>query len=430
MPRQARFEGVHDPLHARALVVDDGERQVALLAVDAIGFHSSVMGPGRHFRRELGRAIEERAGIGSEAVLLAASHAHSTPETLDITLLHEVEGAVEWLELLIGQLTAVVIEARESLQPARLKFGRGRARGIAANRRQLLADGGMYQPAAGPPPAPVVRPGLLDEEVGVLLVEFDDGGYSVLANFACHPVSVQVQPLVSADYPGVACSLVEKAAPGCRHCLFTQGADGDVNPLRGGQHEDFGDVARYGQILGGELLEVIARLRAPEVEPMPSVVDARLEPVALPIRPLPDPEPLRRTIAEAREAAEKATDDEERFTLLNQGRVAAEALCTIELGSEPFRTGVQVMRLGDVALVGCPGELFVALGLEIKQQAAAPHALVVGYANDYAGYLSTPAAFAEGGYETSLGPWCRIGPEGGRMIVDAGLNLVHRMWTE
>jgi hypothetical protein len=386
------------------------------------------MGPDRNFRQEVCRAVEARTGIAPERVMLAASHAHSTPETLDITPLYEVESAGEWLELLGGQLAAAAAAAQRGMRPARLKFGQGRATGIAANRRQLLADGRFHQPSAGVPAAPVVRPGLLDEEVGVLLVEFADGGHSVLINFACHPVSVQVQPLVSADYPGVACALVEGAVPECCHCLFAQGADGDVNPLRGGQRKDFGDVARYGRILGGEVLKVVARLQDPETEAMAPAVGAALEEAALPVRDLPDPEPYRRVEAEAR-AALAVADDPERFDLRNQARVAAEALRAIEMGTGPLRVPVQVLRLGDAALVGCPGELFVQLGLEIKRQAASPHALVIGYANDYAGYLSTPAAFEEGGYETSLGPWCRVGPAGGRMVVDAGLRLVRRLWA-
>ncbi|MFA6107996.1 MAG: hypothetical protein WDA75_04420 [Candidatus Latescibacterota bacterium] len=430
VPRQARFEGVHDPLHARALVIEgEGNKVVALVAVDAIGLSSRILGPGRHLRDEICRAVEAEAGIPPQGVMLAASHAHSTPETLDLTPLYQVEGAVAWLEELIRQLAQVTAEARSRIRPVRLKYGVGHAEGIAINRRQLRRDGTFWDPAVGPSPVPLLRPGLLDEEVGVLVAEWGDRTFSALLNFTCHAVSVQVQPLVSADYPGVACRIIENLIPECRHCLFTQGADGDVNPIRGGDKQDFGDVARYGQILGGEALKVIARLRAPEAPAMPSIVDAAIEEVHLPGRELPDPEPLVRAAAEARAAAARAIDDRERYTRLNQLRAAEESLRTIELARQPMRVPVQVLRLGDLALVGCPGEMFVQLGLEIKQQTAAPHALVVGYANDYAGYLSTPTAFLEGGYETSLGPWTQVGPTGGRMVVDAALALVHRLWV-
>ena len=352
----------------------------------------------------------------------------STPETLDITPLYEVDGAVAWAEGLCSQLADAVAEAQCGTQPARLRSGAGEARGIAVNRRQLLADGSFWQPAHGPPPHPVVRSGALDEAVGIVLLELEDGTCSALANFACHAVSVQVQPLVSADYPGVACGLVEDVIPQVRHCLFAQGACGNINPADGGGRKSFEDVSRYGHILGGEIIEVAQQARAEGAADMTPVIGSAQEPLALPVRELPDPEPYRRDAEAARLELATAVSDEQRFEIGNRVRAAEESLRTIEMGPGPLETVVQAIRLGDVALVGCPGELFAELGLEIKQQSVAPHTLVVGYANDYCGYLSTPAAFEEGGYETSLGPWCRVGPDGGRLVVDAALRLTRQLW--
>jgi len=430
VPRQAYFDGVHDPLHARALVVEDGARQIAVVTADAIGFSDRILGPGRSFLAEFHEAVTDSTGIPPEAVMLAASHAHSTPETLDITPLYEVDGAVAWAEGLCTQLADAVAQAQANSQRAQMKSGAGEAHGIAVNRRQVLADGRFWQPAHGPAPCPVVRPGALDEAVGMVLFEFEDGTCSLLANFACHAVSVQVQPLVSADYPGVACSLVEEVIPRVRHCLFTQGACGNINPAGGGGNKSFGDVSRYGHILGGEIIKVVEQLRAETVADMAPAIGAAQELLALPVRELPDPVPYRRTAEAARSALATAATDEERFERGNQVRAAEESLRTIEMGSEPLETVVQAMRLGHVALVGCPGELFAELGLEIKQQSVAAHTLVVGYANDYAGYLSTPTAFEEGGYETSLGPWCRVGPAGGRLVVDAALRLTRQLWMD
>ena len=430
VPRQAYFDGVHDPLHARALVVEDGSRQIAVVTADAIGFSDRILGPGRSFRAQFHRAVTDRTEIPPEAVMLAASHAHSTPETLDITPLHEVDGAVAWAEGLCTQLADAVGEAQANAQPARMKRGDGEARGIAVNRRQVLADGRFWQPAMGPAPCPVVRTGVLDETVGIVLLEFEDGTCSVLANFACHAVSVQVQPLVCADYPGVACGLVEEVIPQVRHCLFAQGACGNINPVGGGGNKSFEDVSRYGHILGGEIIEVVEQLRADDLPDMAPVIGAVQEPLALPVREMPDAAPYQRDADEARSALATADSDEKRFETANRVRAAEESLRTIEMGSGQLETVIQVMRLGDVALAGCPGELFAELGLEIKQQSVAAQTLVVGYANDYAGYLSTPTAFEEGGYETSLGPWCRVGPAGGRLVVDAALRLTRQLWME
>ncbi|MFC1526262.1 neutral/alkaline non-lysosomal ceramidase N-terminal domain-containing protein [Candidatus Latescibacterota bacterium] len=430
VPRQAPFEGIHDALHARALVADDGDRQVAVVTADAIGFSDRILGPGRSFRQEFRRQVSQRSGLDPEAVMLAASHAHSTPETLDITPLHEVDGAVSWAEGLAAQLAELVAEARSRLQPARLKAGSGRAEGIAANRRQLLRDGSFWQPAHGDPSGPVVRTGQTDEEVGVLLVELEDGTCSALVNFTCHPVSVQVQPLVSADYPGAACSLVEDVIPELQHCLFTQGACGNINPRGGGMHRSFADVSRYGHLLGSAVIGVVERLRVPEVGAMSPTVGAATVNMELPVRDLPPPQPYREARDRARARVEAVGDGEGAFEAANALRSAEETLRTVEMEDAPLATVSQAIRLGEVCLAGCPGEPFVELGLEIKAQSPAPRTFVVGYANDYAGYLSTPAAFAEGGYETSLGPWCRVAPEGGRQCVDAVLGLARTLFID
>ena len=427
VPRQGRFEGVHDRLRARALALDDGTRQLVLVTADAIGFADGILGPERSFRAAFHEAVAAAAGLAPDQVMLAASHAHSTPETLDITALYEVPGAVDWADGLCRTLAATVAEALESLQPARLKTAEGRAEGIATNRRQLLADGSFWQPSHGSPPAPVLRPGQVDETVPVVLAELEDGTCVVLANFTCHPVSVQVNPLVSADYPGVACALVEAAIPEVSHCLFTQGADGDINPRGGGSRQDFGDVARYGRILGGEIIEQAEQLRAPEVKAMEPVIGAAAAPLELPVRELPEAAPLAQECEAARGALEAAGTEAERFVAANRVRAAEERQRTLAKGPGPIRTEVQALRLGDVALVGLPGENFCETGLGIKRRSPAPHTLVAGLSGDAIGYLPTRESFDQGGYETTVGS-THYEPGAAERLVDAAAEQLDRLF--
>src|SRR5262245_56934709 len=102
-PRHAFFTGVHDPLFARAVVVDDGERRVALVSADSIGFARGLLGPGRDFAAEFRERAAGLTGIAPEAIMLAATHAHSTPETLGFRPLREHFGGLAWLETLLEQ---------------------------------------------------------------------------------------------------------------------------------------------------------------------------------------------------------------------------------------------------------------------------------------------------------------------------------------
>src|SRR5439155_6590730 len=63
----------------------------------------------------------------------------------------------------------------------------------------------------------------------------------------------------------------------------------------------------------------------------------------------------------------------------------------------PFE--VQVVGLGDAAIVGTSGETFVAIGQAIQAASAFADTVVLGYSNGCLGYIPTARAFAEGGYE-------------------------------
>src|SRR5207247_9358412 len=126
-----------------------------------------------------------------------------------------------------------VAMADRAREPARLKRACTRVEGVTHCRRIIDRSGVIHQYSKRPPDAEVASWGVTDRELVVLLFERPDGRPAiVLTHFACHPVTVQVQPLVSADFPGVLTTLVERAAPGCEQCLFLQGAAGRINTLR------------------------------------------------------------------------------------------------------------------------------------------------------------------------------------------------------
>jgi neutral ceramidase len=421
-PRHALFQGVHDLLYARAVALDSGSAQAILIATDSIGFSNALLGEGRNFTAEVRARIEVQTGVPAAHIMLTASHAHSTPETIHLRRLLDTPAAASWLEVLIDQLVSAASMAFARRQPCRLTVGVGEVQGLSRHRRVLGADGriasGPEQDVAGSRPA-----GPIDPQTGVLLLRALDGPECiVLANFACHPVTVQVQPLVSADFPGVAMRMVEQTLPGCVASLFFQAACGNLNPIR--NTTDFADVERYGLMLGGEVVKVAARLSAPATPPQPVVLEVRSETVMLAVRDLPPRGPAQEAFDEAAARLGEAKSDAERQHWRRQQRIAEETLVLVEWGSGPISAEVQVVRLGDVGLVALPGEPFVELGLAIKAHSPLPHTFVIGYANDWIGYLTTPEAWQQGGYEVGPGPWTRVGPDGGMQLVAKSLELL------
>ncbi|MFN8492385.1 MAG: neutral/alkaline non-lysosomal ceramidase N-terminal domain-containing protein [Caldilineaceae bacterium] len=426
-PRHALFQGVHDPLYARAVALDDGATQVILLAVDAIGYSNDLLGPGRNFTAEVRQRIQAHTGVPAAHIMLATTHAHSTPETCNLRRLLDTPATAPWLEVVLDQLTSAAAMAFAQRKPSRLKAAAGMVEGLARNRRVIGKDGRIL---AGPEITPTDVEGTagpVDPTVGVLYLEgTETPTCTLLTNFACHPVTVQVQPLVSADFPGAAMALVEKSLPNCANSLFFQGACGDINPIR--NTTDFEDVERYGLMLGGEVIKLAAQMSAPDYAEITPRIQVKSATIALTVRELPDRVSTQEKYTLLKNKQKAAKSEEERSQWARTLRLAEEKLALIERGAEPLPAEIQVIRLGDVALVSLPGEPFTELGLAIKQRSPARQTFVIGYANDWIGYLTTPQAWQQGGYEVGEGPWTRVGPAGGYQLVDKAVDMLAELW--
>lgn len=419
LPRQDYFKGVHDPLYARALAFDNGETRLGLICADAIGFANHLLGPGRYFTDELRQRVQQRCGIEPGNLMLSTTHAHSTPETLGITRLLDAPAAACWLETVLDQLASSVQMACADLQPCSLKVGRGEAVGVGHNRRAAWVKLPLEEQIAQ---------GHLDAQLQVLVCQDDHGAArQVLVNFQTHPITVQVQPLVSADYPGYATAMVERTLPGCRSCLFMQGAAGNINTMR--DTTNFDDVALYGTMVAGEALKLTGRLLGADAAPMSDTTLASASArVTIPSRPLPDRGEIEVKLAQAQEQERTAGDDEARWKAGRQGQVLREALDVIDRYSEPQEAEVQVLRVGDLALVGLPAEVFTEWGLMIKRESPAPFTFVSELTNGWVGYLLNPGGFAEGGYEAAPGTWTQTSEEGGWILTNKAIELTKQLW--
>jgi hypothetical protein len=97
---------------------------------------------------------------------------------------------------------------------------------------------------------------------------------------------------------------------------------------------------------------------------------------------------------------------------------------------EERKTWVQAMRLGDIALVGVPGEFFTRLGIEIKRRSPFRYTYVAGVANDYIGYIPDSQAFELGGYQVWTGLHSLVERGTGEAIVDAAVAMLEELYRE
>lgn len=413
-------QGVHDPLFAKALVLDDGATRMALVACDLIGLSRDAVARVRGL-------VEQRTGIAADHVVVACSHTHSGPALEDPGYLAErlVAGIVPaWTETLPHLIAGAVQMADAARSPARVGVGQGTS-DIGVNRRQRNEQGvTIGQNPEGP----------IDRALTVLRVDHADGRpLAWLMNCACHAVVLGPENLlISADYPGYATAILERARGDRLTALFANGTAGNVNPRLRGTFE----IARaLGTALAGEAMKVAERTEL-TADPLLGVI--RKE-VLLPLKPQPPLETLLRSLRAKQELVRPAERDGDlpedmsgprgELVHLSHQVHAARALESRErpqdLAALRMRTEIQGFAVGDAAFVALPGEVFVEIGLAVKARSPFETTAVIGYANDYlVGYVPTAAAYDEGGYEPG---WAIVSREAAEVLRDAAGELLAQL---
>src|ERR1022692_3813329 len=197
--------GMHDPLHAKAIVLRQGAEQIAFVSCDLIGISLGVTMNARV-------QASARTGIPVSNIVICATHSHTGPlfEGALRDYFHEVaekkysrdpQEEVDYPALLIERLVKVICAAQASLRPAQLQAGITTQPGLSFNRRYWMKNGKVvFNPGVRNPD--IVRPaGPTDPDVGILLARDPKTKQPVtgLTVFAVHSDTVG-GTLYSADY--------------------------------------------------------------------------------------------------------------------------------------------------------------------------------------------------------------------------------------
>lgn len=398
-PRHKPFSGVHDRLFVRSAVITACGETVAILSADSIGFNNHILGPGRDFTSEVRKRIQNRTGIPEKNIMLLSSHIHSAPETIGFRPVHDDPEMMGWLEAVMEGMAECAGRATAGLFEAVLRSGVGSVPGISYNRDGFDA---------------------MDPRLTVLEFKgIHDGRNIVFIHYACHPVIMQVQDSVSADFVGVLAHAVKSAVPGNEACLFLQGACGDIDPVKASSR-NFIDAFEAGTAIATHAVSLIGSAGFVESHVHPARLKTARRKVLFPSRPLPvageREEALRKFEAFCRDPQNTLPDDA--FFDLEE-----ECFRYME-GDAPLAGELQAFRIGDLMLFGIPGEPFCELGLWVRENAAPLTGVPLGYANGYLGYIVPEQAWqCPDCYETSLGMWSRVGPDAVEIIQEAFLDM-------
>jgi hypothetical protein len=427
------------PFLATALVLSDGEEQVAIVDVDAIGFN-------KEWTDRILDATAAISGLPRNRIRLSCTHTHSGPNTFRLGIISEgLDMVLSYLDALPLRIASAVWQAGQNLKPVRVALGTG-ACDINVNRRFRAPDGSIV----------VGRNwnGVADRTVSV--IRFDDleeNPVATILHYACHGTTMAWQTeLFTPDFPGPAREVVEREVGGT--CLFLQGAAGNLHPRRGFTG-DCRVYRRLGSILGLEAAKVASSLETLRRQERFVGVQPSGAPIALYEDTPVETGPLRLRVAQrilqlptkkfrppAELEAEAAALRAEVNRLRKDGtpdqvRVATAAATqagwraeysAICFGKETVPWELMVITIGStIALVSVPGEPFTETAQAISSQSPFAHTLVSGYSNGGFGYMPTRAAFAEGGYETEATPFSEAAAE---TLTGEAVRLLDEMFKD
>jgi neutral ceramidase len=412
--------GTHDPLKAKAVVIEQGRKQIALVFCDLVGLSLHVTTNARAQASEITK-------IPVSNIMMCATHSHTGPLFDNVIGQHLHAAAVQqygedphekidYPDFLAQRLVEAVAEAQKNLHPAELEAGIAEQENLNFNRRYWMKNGKVaFNP--GLMNTNIVRPaGPIDPDVGILLARdaATKKPFAGVTVFAMHCDTIGGTEY-SADYPFFLQETLRNAFGTNFISAFGAGTCGDLNNINVKSLEPFKGFVpseRLGVTLGKTVLGATGQLR-PISRPSLAVRSMTLQ------MPLQEVTPAE--LADAQSKSNKLADPNTDFF------TKVVAVKRLDLAGKPSRypMEVQVFRLDQETAIAClPCEIFVELGLAIKQASPFKKTMVISICNDRPSYVPTKKAFAEGSYEVTN---ARARPGTGEVLVEAAVKLLNEL---
>jgi len=412
--------GVHDRLHARSLVLEDGETRIAFVICDSCLIPKDIYDTAK-------KLASQRTGIPTTRILTAATHTHTAPTALKAA---QCSPDPQYLEYLTKQIAEAVVVATGRLRPVEIGWGVVSVADEVGNRRWFVKPEASKANPFGRtddqvrmnPPRGIgvlIRPaGPVDPDVTFLSVRSPGGAaVSLLANYGLHYVGGIAPGQLSADYFGAFARHIADRLKADESFvgIMSNGTSGDVNNSqflnprpRSAPYERMEAVAakvadQIHRVHDGVRFTSNASIRMSERE------------IDLGVRK-PNAVELERARALLKNAA-----DPQRLTT---DELYAQESIRLHEAEPTVRIKLQTIAVDDLAIVAIPCEVFAEIGLEIKARSPFGTTFVIELANGYNGYLPTPKQHALGGYETWRSGWSYLETEASTRITETTLDML------
>lgn len=422
----------HDACKVRVAVFDDGKKRTAIIGLDSLVVPRKVVLDAR-------TEIEKRTGITGDAVLVCASHSHSSgpvgmtmpgeydqASALVQKLAYEESSSADpgYLLRLTHEIVTGVVAADKARQPAQLGFGFGHEDKVAFNRRLRMKNGQSWSHPRPGNPDILEYAGPIDPQVGVIAAwDLQGQLLGVIVNYACHATTNPGG--ISANWIQYLEKTIQGGLDTRAPVVFMQGACGDVtqvdnlNPYQNPKPEDWSRFV--GGRVGAEAVRVILSMAKTTTAP----VETRQEVLHLKRRP---PSPARVEKAFAIVSQPRPVGDTTDW-LFAKEIVMLDHLVKV---SPLVDAEVQCIKVGPACFVSNPAEYFVQYGLDIKKGSQHPFTFPCELSNGIVGYVPTEEAFGPngGGYETRLTAYSNLEITAGTQLARKGIELANQMKAE
>lgn len=395
---------IHDELHVRCLVLDDGTKRLAFAVVDSCMIAREVV-------EDAKRRIAESVSIPPDHVLVSATHTHTAPCGAAV---FQSDPDPEYLRFLAVKIADGVRCAANNLAPAKIAWGSGSVPQHVFNRRWKMKEGSIGPNPFGvvdkvqmnPPRAGenLIEPaGPTDPEVPFIFVKSaaDERPIALFANYSLHYVGGEGPLHVSADYFAMFASSIEDLLGAERLdppfvAAMTNGTSGDINNINfrvpaEQQYSQLGVPYAQMKVVGEDVAKEVHRATQSLQWHDHVTLDAAVQDLELGVR-----KPTQEELENAKEIVGKAAGRE----MKTLPEIYARETVMIADYSDTVPVTIQALRVGELGIAAIPCEVFVEIGLAIKSQSALKPAFTIELANGYNGYLPTAAQHELGGYET------------------------------
>lgn len=373
--------GIMDPTWVKALVLDNGVTQVAFITFDAIGCDGNLN------QIVYNMAVDQGFNISYENCLFSSSHSHSGPGAIADAFLWSIAPATDLLvpelqQAFAASAASAMVQAFQSLAPAKIDIGMGSLINVTQNRRARIS--------------PYVRSGTIDPHLGVIRV--DDANGDALAtvwNFAIHGVCYGPENLMaSGDIMGKACEMIEDLVGGV--ALFINGDAGDIDPT---SHSCKNAPDFFGS---STMASAVDKVRSSLTPTDQVAIQAYTNVVQF------GPTDLNATLGRFDNCTAGGPLDI--CTICSVLRCDLNAhLYSSWIEQSPRFTAFSFLVYDTkTVVVSMPGEALVELGWWVRNDTldmGFDQTLLAGYSNSHMGYFATPDEYDVGGYESQLTFW-------------------------